>query len=149
MDDGTFGKGKLKSRLFADLEMAKITGMLSAQLSALHLREGPKYVSTSSVRLCQGRAFIIHSNSIAFQGFADLPLEVILLVGQLLAGQNSLATLVSLTATWRSLQQELTPVLYETVILLGDRNWWRMGVTSETIRAETTWQQRLNFTQTR
>jgi hypothetical protein len=84
------------------------------------------------------------------QGFAILPLEVIVLVGQFLAGQNSLATLASLTVTCKLLEQETTPVLYETVILLGARSFLRNYDTDrELIRSKMNDRRLANFSHTR
>lgn len=83
------------------------------------------------------------------QGIARLPVEVIVLVGQFLAGQNSLATLASLTIACKLLQQEAAPVLYETVILLDGRGWWGTGTEAESLRNQMSDRLRANLARTR
>jgi hypothetical protein len=50
---------------------------------------------------------------------------VVPLVAQFLAGSNSYGTLANLSLASKLVRFEITPILYETVILDGDRGWWR------------------------
>jgi hypothetical protein len=47
----------------------------------------------------------------------DLPLEVITIVAQFLAGDHAFATLAALHASNHALKQETSPILYETLFL--------------------------------
>lgn len=51
------------------------------------------------------------------QVLPDLPTEIIVLVGQFLAGNHAFGTLAALHTTSHALKEETTPILYETLFL--------------------------------
>lgn len=53
------------------------------------------------------------------------------IIAQFLGGSNSYETLSSLSLASKAVQSEVTPILYETVILDSDRVWWRVKRSSE------------------
>jgi hypothetical protein len=55
----------------------------------------------------------------------ETSIVVVSLVAQFLAGCNSHGTLANLSLSSKLVRSEITPILYETVILDGDRGWWR------------------------
>ncbi|GHJ84488.1 hypothetical protein NliqN6_0890 [Naganishia liquefaciens] len=85
-------------------------------------------VSDDSVELLSLLLKKVEIGKLPLHGTATLPLEVLVIIGRFLAGQNSYATLAALAVGNKLLKQELTPVLWETVILDGDKGWWQSGI---------------------
>lgn len=81
------------------------------------------------------------------KGVASLPIELLVEIGRFLAGSNSYGTLSSLSSTCKTIKQETASTLYETVILGGNRSWWREGSNRQTVLEETTAEQRHSFDQ--
>jgi hypothetical protein len=82
---------------------------------------------------------------------AFLPIEILVVIGRFLAGQNSYKTLANLGMCCKLLDQETASTLYETVLLDSNRGWWKdaTGPSSRAIIASTSERQRERFKYTK
>jgi hypothetical protein len=54
----------------------------------------------------------------------QLPTELIVVIGEFLAGSFAYGSLANLNAATRAVHEETLPVLFDTVVWDDDKKWW-------------------------